>query len=207
MWLFYGAATKAFLAGHDLRVAGICLLGFLCYLLTIEFADASAFGCSGWGSVWRGLSCTYFGRHCENEQGGEAQGSQGTNVCYSRHESLQWLTALHLRPRRVRAVSRLSPDLTSTILLRRPRGRQFGNPPQHRGENQVPGSLKKLVTAYDELHASPLLPLPDMGTDSTRARIDSAVCEALDLPAIDGLRRLLGQEPLVTLDMRPLIGE
>jgi hypothetical protein len=74
--------------------------------------------------------------------------------------------------------------------------------------SQLPsGSLKKLVTAYDELHASPLLPLPDMGTDSTRARIDSAVCEALDLPAIDGLRRLLGQEPLVTLDMRPLIGE
>jgi hypothetical protein len=66
--------------------------------------------------------------------------------------------------------------------------------------------LKKLASAYEELKDSPLQPLPNMGTDSMRARIDSSVCEALNLPPIDAIRRLLGQEPLITLDMRPLLG-
>lgn len=69
-----------------------------------------------------------------------------------------------------------------------------------------PQALDQLSDAYDELCNSPFLPLPEMGTDATRARIDTSICKALDLPAIDSLRRLLGQEPVITLDMRPLTG-
>jgi hypothetical protein len=67
-------------------------------------------------------------------------------------------------------------------------------------------TLRKLATAYDRLHSSLLLPLPKMGTDSTRAKIDASICDILKLPTVDTIRRLLGQEPLITLDMRSLSG-
>jgi hypothetical protein len=67
-------------------------------------------------------------------------------------------------------------------------------------------TLGKLADAYDSLHAAMLLPLPQMGTDPTRMRIDAAICRALKLPSIDAIRQLLGQEPLITLDIRPLVG-
>lgn len=69
-----------------------------------------------------------------------------------------------------------------------------------------PETLAELAKAYDALHGAMLLPLPEMGIDPTRAKIDASVCKVLKLPAIDTIRQLLGQEPLITLDIRPLVG-
>jgi IS1 family transposase len=70
LWLFYYKAGKELVTGHVLWFAGNCLLGFACFILCVEFADsASAFGCSGWRSIWRNFLCAY-GEKCGNENNG-----------------------------------------------------------------------------------------------------------------------------------------
>lgn len=67
--LLYWRAGKALSAGRAFGVIGNCLLGFVCFLLCIEFADASTtFGCSGWRSIWRSFLCAY-AEKCDNEHG------------------------------------------------------------------------------------------------------------------------------------------
>ena len=58
--LLYRRAGKALITGRFFRFIGNFLLGFVCFLLTIEFADsATAFGCSGWRRIWRHFLCAY----------------------------------------------------------------------------------------------------------------------------------------------------
>ena len=69
LYLFYRRACEALIAGRFLRFSGNCLLGFVCFLLAVEFSDsASAFGCGGWESIWRNFLCAY-AEHCDNEKG------------------------------------------------------------------------------------------------------------------------------------------
>ena len=58
---------------------------------------------------------------------------------------------------------------------------------------------RRLVEAYTALSAQTLLPFPEMANDSVRQAMDAAVSEALGLPDISTLRKLLGQEPVVCL--------
>jgi hypothetical protein len=59
--------------------------------------------------------------------------------------------------------------------------------------------LAILTAAYDELGEQALKPFPEMADDPVRARIDEAIGEALGLPDLSVLRRLLAQEPVVCL--------
>lgn len=61
--------------------------------------------------------------------------------------------------------------------------------------------LSNLARCYNDVAQAPLLPLPQMGSDPVRAKIDAAVCACLRLPPIDRIRELLGQEPLICLNM------
>ncbi|MDI9349065.1 MAG: N-6 DNA methylase [Candidatus Symbiobacter sp.] len=60
------------------------------------------------------------------------------------------------------------------------------------------GQLTALAAAYDELCTEPLLPLAQLHFDVNRARIDDALCAALDLPSIKSIREMLGREPGLT---------
>ena len=74
LYLFYGVAVKALCAGKLWRFVSICLLGSICFLLTIEFCDsASAFGCSGWKSIWRNFLCAYTAHDCKDNKNGDGQ--------------------------------------------------------------------------------------------------------------------------------------
>jgi len=44
-----------------------------------------------------------------------------------------------------------------------------------------------------------LLPLPQMGRDPVRAKIDAAVAQALGLPDLTPLREQLAREPVISL--------
>ncbi|MBW1947445.1 MAG: hypothetical protein JRI33_05840 [Deltaproteobacteria bacterium] len=59
--------------------------------------------------------------------------------------------------------------------------------------------LKILSEAFDEVAEIPLLTFPEMAADPVRARIDTAVAEALGLPDFSILRQLLAREPVVCL--------
>jgi hypothetical protein len=61
-----------------------------------------------------------------------------------------------------------------------------------------PQQLKTLANAYDAVATSSLLPLPQMGQDAIRAKIDAAISQALGLPALDTLRQTLAREPIVS---------
>jgi len=61
-----------------------------------------------------------------------------------------------------------------------------------------PERLSKLATAFDEIADSALLPLPRMGSDPIHEKIDKAISEALGLPDLNPLQRLLAQEPIVS---------
>jgi len=63
--------------------------------------------------------------------------------------------------------------------------------------------LKSLGNAYDTLASESLLPFPQMAGDSTRQRIDEAIQEALGLPDVSPLRKLLAREPIVCLQPLP----
>jgi hypothetical protein len=65
---------------------------------------------------------------------------------------------------------------------------------------------KKLVQAFDQLAGKDLLPLPEMEKDSTRAAIDEAVADALDLPNFSILRELLAREPIICLSLEKIRG-
>lgn len=62
--------------------------------------------------------------------------------------------------------------------------------------------MERLVDAYEALKKQTLLPFPQMASDAVREMIDNAICDALGLPNISVLRKLLAQEPVVCL--RPL---
>lgn len=56
-----------------------------------------------------------------------------------------------------------------------------------------------LAAAFDDLAGETLQPLPHMGSDETRQRIDSSLSRVLDLPDLDPLRKMLAREPVVSL--------
>ncbi|MEM1668713.1 MAG: N-6 DNA methylase [Thermofilaceae archaeon] len=64
---------------------------------------------------------------------------------------------------------------------------------------------RKLVQAFDQLAQKPLLPFPDIEKDPTRAAIDKAVADALDLPDLGILRKLLASEPIICLSLDRLL--
>jgi hypothetical protein len=59
--------------------------------------------------------------------------------------------------------------------------------------------IQRLVDAYDALGNQALLPFPQMENDTVRQAIDTAISEALRLPDLSILRKLLAQEPVVCL--------
>lgn len=66
LWLLYYVAGRSLITGYNLRFCLACLLGIICFLTCIEFADAaSAFGVSGWTSIWRSFLCAYVERDCD----------------------------------------------------------------------------------------------------------------------------------------------
>jgi len=56
-----------------------------------------------------------------------------------------------------------------------------------------------LAGAYDSLAASELSPIAQIAEDPVRAEIDEAVRKAFRLPDFSILRRLLAQEPILSL--------
>jgi len=66
-------------------------------------------------------------------------------------------------------------------------------------------ALKKLAKAFDQLADASLLPFPEMDHDLTRASIDRAVADALDLPDFSILRKLLAREPIICLALDRLL--
>ncbi|MGC8893821.1 MAG: hypothetical protein ACP5QG_03125 [candidate division WOR-3 bacterium] len=65
-----------------------------------------------------------------------------------------------------------------------------------------PRQKEILLDAYEELSREPLLPFPQIAQDPTRKRIDKALEEALELPALSIIREFLSGEPIISL--RPL---
>jgi hypothetical protein len=59
--------------------------------------------------------------------------------------------------------------------------------------------LQELSNAFDNLAMHELKPFSEIGTDSTRARIDEVITSVLDLPDISILRTLLSREPILCL--------
>lgn len=59
--------------------------------------------------------------------------------------------------------------------------------------------LHQLEQAFNALSGQPLLPLPQMAADPVRAKIDSAVAQALGLPDLTPLREQLAREPVISL--------
>jgi galactitol-specific phosphotransferase system IIB component len=60
-------------------------------------------------------------------------------------------------------------------------------------------TVQELATGFDRVCKAPLLPLPDMVGDASRASIDGIVSDALGLPDLSALRSLLSREPVVSL--------
>lgn len=61
-----------------------------------------------------------------------------------------------------------------------------------------------LASAYDELCNTSLLPLPEMGRDASRQRIDRAISDVLGFPDLSPIREMLSREPVISLDVRTL---
>lgn len=59
--------------------------------------------------------------------------------------------------------------------------------------------LGVLAALYDEISDQALRPFPEMDADPVRERIDAVISQALGLPDISILRRLLAREPVVCL--------
>jgi hypothetical protein len=64
---------------------------------------------------------------------------------------------------------------------------------------------RKLAEAYDQLAKKPLGSFPEMEKDEVRAAIDDAVSDALGLPSLAPLRRLLAREPIISLSLDGLL--
>jgi len=60
-------------------------------------------------------------------------------------------------------------------------------------------ALKRLSDCFDEVADAELKPLSEAETDEIRMRIDEVVSKALGLPDVSSVRRLLANEPVVTL--------
>lgn len=60
-------------------------------------------------------------------------------------------------------------------------------------------AINKLATLFDEICHEPLLPLSQAMVDSNRKKIDQAICEVLKLPDLSLLRRMIANEPIVTM--------
>ncbi len=58
--------------------------------------------------------------------------------------------------------------------------------------------LAALSNAYDQLATQDLKPIAQLDMDATRKNIDEALCNALELPELSGLRALLAREPGLT---------
>ena len=58
--------------------------------------------------------------------------------------------------------------------------------------------LATLATAFDEIADLPVAPFREMADDPTRAAIDDAIRQALDLPDFSILRELLAREPILS---------
>lgn len=59
--------------------------------------------------------------------------------------------------------------------------------------------MERLVGAYNSLSNQTLMPFPQMANDPVREAIDSAIADALGLPTLSILRKLLAREPVVCL--------
>jgi len=72
LWLIYYVAFKSLRYGRNVRFALALILGFFCFLSCVEFAgSATAFGCSGWRSIWRSALCAYTERYCTDTDNNE----------------------------------------------------------------------------------------------------------------------------------------
>jgi IS1 family transposase len=92
MWLFFVKATRTSNGWH---VLGIFLLGFICFLFTIEFADsASAFGCAGWRSIWTNALCAYSYRYCRNADQNQSHGGHTVPQKYPLTTDNYWGTVM-----------------------------------------------------------------------------------------------------------------
>ena len=60
-------------------------------------------------------------------------------------------------------------------------------------------AMETLAVTYDAVCDQSLRPFPEMDADPVRERIDTAISQALGLPDIAVLRRLLAREPVVCL--------
>ena len=58
--------------------------------------------------------------------------------------------------------------------------------------------LARLAAAFDEIADLSVAPFREMADDPTRAAIDDAIREALDLPDFSILRELLAREPIIS---------
>ncbi len=68
-----------------------------------------------------------------------------------------------------------------------------------------PNQRAALAAAFDELADSTVAPFREMAHDPTRAAIDEAIREALDLPDFSILRELLAREPIISGDLETLL--
>jgi hypothetical protein len=59
--------------------------------------------------------------------------------------------------------------------------------------------LDVLTATYKDVCQEPLMPLPQISADPVRMRIDEAVARALQLPDLGFLRKLLANEPIISL--------
>jgi hypothetical protein len=74
--------------------------------------------------------------------------------------------------------------------------------------NLAEEQLETLAAAYDELSDRELMPLAQLDDDETRGRIDSALCEALEVPDLTSIRELLAREPgLSAVDINGLAND
>jgi hypothetical protein len=62
-----------------------------------------------------------------------------------------------------------------------------------------PEAMETLAATYDAVCDQGLRPFSEMDADPVRERIDAAIGQALGLPDIAVLRRLLAREPVVCL--------
>ena len=67
--------------------------------------------------------------------------------------------------------------------------------------------LKKLREAFNKFSGEELMPFSQIGSDRVRARIDETIAEALGLPDLGVLRKLLSQEPILCLSNSGLVVE
>ena len=108
-------------------------------------------------------------------------------LCVYLNSSIGALAILGNRSAKVPSYSQISIDDMNN--LRVPDFAALGAP-----------AARDLAAAYDALCALPLQPLPRIGADPVRARLDAAVADALAIPPerLSRIRRHLSAEPSIT---------